>query len=277
MNRYANNRVLKAYDVLRKIANKINKYDDGGDYDDIKFDDKKYDRERYMQRIENFPIFPRYGDKSSVRQIVNRLEERHGGGDLKIINPDLMDAPCVGIVHSYAPWSVSDIKGDKELVAEFDLTDIEGMLGISDIDELGQSYYTLYARPSAYDYRQANNYRRLSKYAGEGKRYLGNALSLGMLDHLTEGTNGNLSITGISLEDAKRWASQDFTSCVGHSDTAALISNMLDTDVQMNRMSTSLKPGDELLVAQYNGPRLPEGATSLPEGARIRWMLVKVN
>jgi hypothetical protein len=32
--------------------------------------------------------------------------------------------------------------------------------------------------------------------------------------------------------------------------------------------------GEGVLVAQYRGPRLPEGATELPEGATIEWYVV---
>jgi hypothetical protein len=31
-----------------------------------------------------------------------------------------------------------------------------------------------------------------------------------------------------------------------------------------------------MLVAQYTGPRLPEGATTLPPGAKIRFILVLI-
>ena len=57
-------------------------------------------------------------------------------------------------------------------------------------------------------------------------------------------------------------------SIVGHPDTARLLG------VECNRQSVLLNREDELLVAQYIGPRLPEGATELPEGARIEWVRV---
>jgi len=94
-----------------------------------------------------------------------------------------------------------------------------------------------------------------------------------MLDMLT----AKLDVTQISLAEAQDWTSPgDWESCVGHADTALLLSTMLNTPVSMRRVSTSLAYGDELLVAQYNGPRLPEGAKDLPEGAKIRWYLVRV-
>ena len=63
-------------------------------------------------------------------------------------------------------------------------------------------------------------------------------------------------------------------SAVGHADTAGLFSNLLGVQVPPNRISLSMGRWDVLLVGQYNGPRLPEGSTKLPEGATIRWWLV---
>ena len=51
---------------------------------------------------------------------------------------------------------------------------------------------------------------------------------------------------------------------------------LLERDVPYARVTLRLQPGDEALVGQYEGPRLPEGARSLPEGATIRWLLVRV-
>ena len=107
-------------------------------------------------------------------------------------------------------------------------------------------------------------------------KYLGNALSLGMLDCLAE-YPVNLVVKQITLEQAKEWVKGHAPeSIVGHADTALLLTSLLEQTVEMRRVSTSLSLGDELLVAQYNGPRLPEGATSLPEGASLRWIHVIV-
>jgi len=79
------------------------------------------------------------------------------------------------------------------------------------------------------------------------------------------------------LHDATVWAGLHvWQSIVGHDDTALLFTSLLGHSVQARRVSTSLAPGDVVLVGQYNGPRLPEGATALPEGAKIRWILVEV-
>ena len=65
-------------------------------------------------------------------------------------------------------------------------------------------------------------------------------------------------------------------SAVGHADTAAVFSSVLGVTVPCNRATVAIKEGDLALVGQYSGPRLPEGATSLPEGAAIKWLVVGV-
>lgn len=64
---------------------------------------------------------------------------------------------------------------------------------------------------------------------------------------------------------------EDWTSCVGHASTAAVFSDTLGIEVPHNRVNVNLTPGDALIVGQYTGPRLEEGATTLPEGAVIKW------
>ena len=66
----------------------------------------------------------------------------------------------------------------------------------------------------------------------------------------------------------------DVESQIGHADIAGLLTVMLGRPVQVNRVSSKLELGDVLYVAQYVGPRLPEGAVKLPEGATIRFYQV---
>ena len=66
----------------------------------------------------------------------------------------------------------------------------------------------------------------------------------------------------------------DIESAIGHVDTAKVVSNILGFEVKPNRVSIKLTESDVLYVAQYTGPRLPEGATTLPEGANIEFFEV---
>lgn len=61
---------------------------------------------------------------------------------------------------------------------------------------------------------------------------------------------------------------EGFISAVGHADTANVLG------VEANRISISLKEDDELLVAQLQGGRLPEGSTTLPEGFSFSFVRV---
>jgi len=70
---------------------------------------------------------------------------------------------------------------------------------------------------------------------------------------------------------ADGWA---VTSAVGHADTAAVFAVALGEPVACNRVSLRLAAGECALIGQYVGPRLPEGARSLPEGAHIEWWCV---
>lgn len=107
--------------------------------------------------------------------------------------------------------------------------------------------------------------------------WITNAFSPSMLDGTRQLTFGLLSnekaATGV-LRDL--CVGGDFcpVSAVGHADTAGLFSSLLGVEVPPNRISLRLADGDVLLVGQYNGPRLSEGCTTLPEGATIRWWLI---
>ena len=106
--------------------------------------------------------------------------------------------------------------------------------------------------------------------------FIANAFSLSMLPWTELAAPFAFNATEITLAGAKRLVT--FTkarSIVGHEDTARLFSTLLGVDVPVNRTSVQLDPRDKLIVGQYSGPRLPEGATGLPEGASIRWVLVE--
>lgn len=71
-------------------------------------------------------------------------------------------------------------------------------------------------------------------------------------------------------------------SAVGHADTAALLSDMLGVQIRPARIDIKLGHNEAageykvVWLAQYKGPRLPEGAKTLPEGATIEWYVVSI-
>lgn len=70
----------------------------------------------------------------------------------------------------------------------------------------------------------------------------------------------------VTLEEVSQ---AEWESCIGHSDTANVVGNILGREVPCKRVSISLSKGDALYVAQVMGGRLPEGCTQLPNGMEI--------
>ncbi|MBR5950696.1 MAG: DUF1874 domain-containing protein [Actinomycetaceae bacterium] len=90
-----------------------------------------------------------------------------------------------------------------------------------------------------------------------------NAFSLQMVDR---DNWSKIRVIPIGAPSAERLKAAQ--SAVGHADTAAVLG------VACNRINVKLKEGDVLLVAQLTGGRLPEGATTLPEGFSFSWAKV---
>ena len=103
---------------------------------------------------------------------------------------------------------------------------------------------------------------------------LTNAFSINMLHGTTM-----VDFSEISIEKAKELiaSAEEFVCAIGHADTAAVVGGILGVDLEPNRVSVTLDFPEKLIVAQYTGPRLPEGATTLPDGATIKfWEVVEI-
>lgn len=98
-----------------------------------------------------------------------------------------------------------------------------------------------------------------------------NAFSLNMVTEFP----CQVSAEPLTVEQARELA-EGAQSAVGHADTAKVFSSVLGLPVPEARVTVALKSGDVALVGQYRGPRLPEGATQLPEGATIVWLKLTV-
>ena len=101
------------------------------------------------------------------------------------------------------------------------------------------------------------------------KKYLGNAFSLQMLSTDVKHT---IAITPVQASDIP----VDCISCIGHPDTAQVVSGILGREVACNRVSVSLDKGDVLYVAQIVGGRLPAGTTTLPDGFSMTFLRVDI-
>lgn len=97
---------------------------------------------------------------------------------------------------------------------------------------------------------------------------LGNAFSLQMLN-LDQETN--VKVAPVTVAEV---AESGFRSVVGHQDTANVLTTLLGVEVPFNRESVKLTTGDVLYVAQVSGGRLPEGATTLPQGFELVFLKV---
>lgn len=110
--------------------------------------------------------------------------------------------------------------------------------------------------------------------------YLTNALSLNQCNSvIATGQRFLLNVDPISPEMAAEFLTTHipkFVSAIGHTETAEIVSSLLGIEVPANRIKIDLQPQDTMIVAQYLGPRLPEGCTKLPEGATMMFLHVSI-
>ena len=104
--------------------------------------------------------------------------------------------------------------------------------------------------------------------------YIINAFSFNMIN----GFPCTVNAKEISLDEACYLANEgNIISGVGHASTAAVFSTLLGINIPCDRRNISLNSEDVALGGEYYGPRLEEGATELPQGATIKWLLVDFN
>ena len=102
------------------------------------------------------------------------------------------------------------------------------------------------------------------------KFILTNAFSVNMLPQ-----SADLAFRQVNVEAVQNLnRNHGLESAVGHADTATVLSTLLSFPVECNRVNVELDRDHSLVVAQYRGPRLPEGATELPAGATIEFWQV---
>lgn len=100
--------------------------------------------------------------------------------------------------------------------------------------------------------------------------YIVNAFSLNMVASLA----GNFSIhfEPIAPADIPR----DVQSGLGHDDIVYFVNQATGLNLEKNRCNNEFTHGDVFYIAQYIGPRLAEGSTTLPEDATIKYFKVTV-
>ncbi len=77
---------------------------------------------------------------------------------------------------------------------------------------------------------------------------------------IPQGAFGAWEISPVSLPDAQAIIRREcWISAIGHASTAEVMSSLLETDVQMNRIQVRPAPGDQFLCFRLL-QRAPEGA-----------------
>lgn len=99
-----------------------------------------------------------------------------------------------------------------------------------------------------------------------------NAFSFNMLP---AGFRGTITVEPADAQAAR--AALAHGSAVGHADMATILERELGCPVPLSRRTIALRDGDEAVVAQVRGERLPSGATELPPSARIEFFTVRIH
>lgn len=112
------------------------------------------------------------------------------------------------------------------------------------------------------------------------KTVLTNAFSINMLNGDADIHFKKISVT----ETARLLSMLPCSNAIGHADTDAVVRCHLEGVARDGGLSLTIPVGKRetvkfdttviLVVAQYKGPRLPEGATVLPVGAEIEFWAV---
>jgi len=97
--------------------------------------------------------------------------------------------------------------------------------------------------------------------------YIANAFALSMLPTYT---------TNVEVREVNALPTEGYVSIIGHDSLIPILEGITGHTYPVKRISVKLTDTDTLYVAQYTGPRLPEGATELPEGASLVFLRVRV-
>lgn len=100
--------------------------------------------------------------------------------------------------------------------------------------------------------------------------YIVNAFSLNMVASLTGSFNVNFE--PIAPADIPR----DVQSGLGHDDIVYFVNKETGLSLVKNRCNNEFSHGDIFYIAQYIGPRLEEGATTLPDNSTIKYFKVTI-
>ncbi|MDD3263382.1 MAG: hypothetical protein PHT94_00635 [Candidatus Nanoarchaeia archaeon] len=98
------------------------------------------------------------------------------------------------------------------------------------------------------------------------KTLVSNAFSLNMISE----NNYGMSVETVTLEEIIKNSPK---SVIGHKELADSLASSWE-GFTFNRESVTLDMDDTLFVVQYSGPRLAEGSTTLPDGAKLKFLRI---
>ena len=105
---------------------------------------------------------------------------------------------------------------------------------------------------------------------------LSNAFSLSMVPNLNNiGNEFTIRTRVVGVEEVKSLLANGFNSCVGHEDACAKYSELLAIPISYNRTSVKIDVGDKLIVGQFTGQRLVEGATTI-SAPSYSWLVIEL-
>lgn len=90
--------------------------------------------------------------------------------------------------------------------------------------------------------------------------------------------DSTVKFTKITLDQVKKELLDDnVESYINDKDLASVLTNQFGIPVVENPWCFIAEKNEKFIIADYRGPALSEGATSLPEGAKITFWLVEVS
>ena len=106
-----------------------------------------------------------------------------------------------------------------------------------------------------------------------GRIYITNSFSINMINCETMVSFRKLDAKGV-VGCLKRHSTDEIISGIGHRDMAEIVSKQIGMEIPVERRTITLDVSEDMvIVAQYTGPRLPEGCCTLPDGAKINYWL----
>jgi len=100
-----------------------------------------------------------------------------------------------------------------------------------------------------------------------GTVFLGSVFTFGFLQNRE--TGGMVDYEKTTWKHFDEVLNSDHINFMGHQSTASMVG------MEMKRISVKVNPGDTVVWAQYSGPRLEEGSTTLPENAKLVPMIAQ--